>query len=67
LFYQKQIKMKAWTKSQVGQFFSVIMPEAFRLAAKGKLKADTIAVPMSYLASLWEVAVPNGQRLVVTI
>ncbi|AEV96496.1 alcohol dehydrogenase [Niastella koreensis] len=57
----------AWTKSQVGEFFSDIMPEAFQLAAKGKLKADTITVPMSNLASLWEVEVPSGQRLVVTI
>jgi NADPH:quinone reductase-like Zn-dependent oxidoreductase len=57
----------AWTKSQVGQFFSDIMPEAFRLAAKGKLKADTVTIPMSNIASLWDVAVPNGQRLVVTL
>jgi NADPH:quinone reductase-like Zn-dependent oxidoreductase len=57
----------AWTRSQVGQFFSDIMPEAFRLAATGKLKAYTITVPMSNLASLWDIDVPNGQRLVVTI
>ncbi|OQP56015.1 alcohol dehydrogenase [Niastella yeongjuensis] len=57
----------AWTKSQVGQFFSDIMPEAFKLAAKGKLKADTVTVPISNLATLWDVEVPNGQRLVVTL
>jgi len=57
----------AWTKSQVGQFFSDIMPEAFKLAAKGKLQAGTITVPMSDLAGIWDIVVPNGQRLVVTI
>ena len=57
----------AWTKSQVREFFSDIMPEAYKLAAKGKLKADTITVPMSDPARLWEMEVSNGQRLVVTI
>lgn len=56
----------AWTRSQVGQFFSDIMPEAFRLAEKGKLQADTVAIPVNKIAGIWDVAVPNGQRLVVT-
>lgn len=57
----------AWSKRQVGQLFSEILPEMFHLAATGKLKVETITVKLENIAELWELAVPNGQRLVVTI
>jgi len=57
----------AWTKPQVQQFFKEILPNAFQLAAAGKLLVNTISVQMENIATLWDLEVPNGQRLVVTI
>jgi NADPH:quinone reductase-like Zn-dependent oxidoreductase len=57
----------AWSKKQVGQLFTEILPEMFQLAAEGKLKVETINVKMEDIAELWNLDVPDGQRLVVTI
>ncbi|AYL94020.1 quinone oxidoreductase family protein [Mucilaginibacter celer] len=57
----------AWSKQQVAELFRVILPEMFHLAADGKLKIETIAVKLENIADLWELDVPGGKRLVVTI
>jgi len=57
----------AWSKEQVGSLFGEILPEMYRLAAEGKLKAATIKVTLENIAALWELDIPGGQRLVVTI
>jgi NADPH:quinone reductase-like Zn-dependent oxidoreductase len=57
----------AWTRQQVGQLFTEILPEMFQLAAQGKLKIETLVVKPEDIATLWNLAVPDGQRLVVTI
>ena len=57
----------AWTKPQVGLLFSEILPEMYQLAAEGKLSAGTIGVKLEDIAEIWDLDVPDGQRLVVTI
>lgn len=57
----------SWSKQQVGQLFSEILPEMFRLAAEGKLKVETIEVKLADIATLWDLDVPDGKRLVVSI
>jgi NADPH:quinone reductase-like Zn-dependent oxidoreductase len=57
----------AWSKQEVGQLFTEILPEMFQLAAKGKLVVKTIAVKLEDIAKLWDLDVSDGQRLVVTI
>ncbi|SEV91630.1 NADPH:quinone reductase [Chitinophaga sp. YR573] len=57
----------AWSKQQVGLLFKEILPEMFALAAEGKLKVETINVKMEDIAELWNLDVPDGRRLVVTI
>lgn len=57
----------AWSKQQVGLLFKEILPEMFALAAEGKLTVKTINVKMEGIAELWNLDVPDGQRLVVTI
>lgn len=57
----------AWSKPQVGQLFSQILPEMFALAAAGKLKVDTITVKLENIAELWDLEVDGGKRLVVVI
>jgi hypothetical protein len=39
----------------------------FQLAADGKLKVETIEVKLEDIAGLWNLDVPDGQRLVVMI
>ena len=57
----------AWSKKQLGILITEILPEMFQLAAKGKLKVETINVKMEDIAELWNLNVPGGKRLVVTI
>ncbi|OKS89639.1 quinone oxidoreductase family protein [Mucilaginibacter polytrichastri] len=57
----------AWTKDQVRSLFTDILPEMFELAADGKLVVETIKVKLESIADLWDLEVPDGQRLVVTI
>lgn len=57
----------SWSKDQVRKLFSEILPEMFQLAADGKLKVETIEVKLEDIAELWNLVVPDGQRLVVTI
>lgn len=55
------------TKPEVQQLLKKILPEMFKLAAAGKLKVETVSVDLKDIASLWDLDVPGGQRLVVTI
>lgn len=57
----------AWTKLQVKQLFSDILPEMFELAAKGKLKVKNTTVKLENIAELWNMDVNDGQRLVVLV
>lgn len=57
----------SWTRKQVQQLFTDILPHAFQLAVAGKLKIETISVDLKDIATLWDLTVPSGQRLVVTI
>ena len=57
----------AWSMPQVGKLFSEILPEMYQLAASGKLKVETIRVKMEDIAELWDLDVPDGKRLVVTV
>ncbi|MDP9077858.1 MAG: zinc-binding alcohol dehydrogenase family protein [Bacteroidota bacterium] len=57
----------SWPKEQVHKLFSEILPEMFQLAADGKLKVETTEVKLEDIAELWDLDVPDGRRLVVTI
>jgi len=57
----------SWSKEEVSKLFTEILPEMFQLAADGKLKVETIEVKLQDIADLWNLDVPDGQRLVVTI
>jgi hypothetical protein len=39
----------------------------FQLAAAGKLKVETVEVKLKDIADIWNLEVPDGQRLMVTI
>lgn len=57
----------SWTKVQIGLLFSDILPEAFKLAAAGKLTIAVHAVPLSDVASLWDMELNKGKRPVIMV
>lgn len=57
----------AWNKKQVGAFFREIMPEMYQLAAEGKLSVKVATIPVSDIAAVWDMEVPDGGRIVVTM
>jgi NADPH:quinone reductase-like Zn-dependent oxidoreductase len=57
----------SWTKNDVQKLFSEILPEMLQLTADGKLKAETAKVNLKDIERLWEIDVPNGQRLVIVM
>jgi NADPH:quinone reductase-like Zn-dependent oxidoreductase len=57
----------AWSRAQVGQLFSEILPEMFSLAAAGRLKVQTSTTKLADIAAIWDLYIPDGRRLVVTI
>lgn len=57
----------SWTKNEMQQLLTEIIPEAFRLAADNRLKAETVTVPLQDIETLWDTKIPGGKRCVVTI
>jgi len=57
----------AWSKQQVKQLFSEIITEMFAFAASGKLKVETFCMPLQDINRLWDIEVPKGKRLVITL
>ncbi len=57
----------AWTKSQVKELLTAILPEMFMLAAEGKLTVKTVEMDINRIAELWDADATDGQRIVVTI
>lgn len=57
----------SWTKAEVTELFSDILPQMFRLAAEGVLPVPVHTVGIEAAAALWNQEVKNGGRLVVTL
>jgi len=57
----------AWSRSEVGILFREILPEMFGLAVCGGLRLKVATLKLEDIASVWDVDVPGGERLVVTI
>lgn len=57
----------SWTKAEMQELFTHIIPEMLQLAANNSLKADTESVALSNIEDLWQMEVPNGKRLVITM
>lgn len=57
----------SWTKEQVQLLIREILPETFQLAADKKLQVDTLSMKLEDIGKVWDMEVPDGKRLVVTI
>ncbi len=57
----------SWTKDEMKQLFSEILPAMFQLAADNKLKVEIEKVSLIDIEKLWEMEVADGKRLVITM
>ena len=57
----------SWTRAEVQEMLQQMLPEAFQLAAEGRLRVDTTTVPLANIEHLWDQPISSGQRLVVTM
>lgn len=57
----------SWSREQISELFSSILPAMFALAAEGRLVVETVQVPITNISNLWHLDVTDGKRLVVTI
>lgn len=57
----------SWTKDEMKELFSEILPEMFRLAAEHKLKVETENVSLANIEKLWSMEMTDGKRLVITM
>ncbi|OXE95616.1 NADPH:quinone reductase-like Zn-dependent oxidoreductase [Flavobacterium araucananum] len=57
----------SWTKEQVKLLFLEILPEMFLLAAQNKLQVNIQTTSLVDIEKAWNIEVPDGKRLVVTV
>jgi NADPH:quinone reductase-like Zn-dependent oxidoreductase len=57
----------SWTKEQVRLLFLEILPEMFLLAAQNKLQVNIQTTSLVDIEKAWNIEVPDGKRLVVTV
>jgi NADPH:quinone reductase-like Zn-dependent oxidoreductase len=57
----------SWTREEMKLLITDIVPEAFRLAAAGKLKVDTMLIALEDVEQIWDADLTSGKRLVIVI
>ncbi|CAL1521553.1 zinc-binding alcohol dehydrogenase family protein [Chitinophaga sp. MM2321] len=57
----------SWTRAELGELLHSIVPEMFKLAASGQLKVDIKIIRLEDIEKLWDMEMPDGVRLVVTL
>lgn len=55
----------SWTDEEVIHFFKELLPEAFDLAVKGRLRLDTVSYNWQEIGEVWDKPLSSGQRLVI--
>jgi D-arabinose 1-dehydrogenase-like Zn-dependent alcohol dehydrogenase len=56
-----------WSPEELKLLITEILPEMFQLAADGKLKIETVNIPLKNIEKAWEMGIDGGKRLVVLI
>lgn len=59
--------MGSWTRGEIKELLHDILPTAFKLAAQNKLVVDTISIDLKDIEKLYDMDVPDGKRLVITM
>lgn len=56
-----------WTRKEIELMITEMLPEAFQLAADGKLKIETVNMPLKDIEAAWERNIDGGKRLVIVV
>ncbi|MEP6929263.1 MAG: zinc-binding alcohol dehydrogenase family protein [Flavobacterium sp.] len=57
----------SWTKQEMIQLVKEILPEMFELAVSQKLIIETVSINIKDIEKVWDMNIPDGKRLVITI
>ncbi|PZF74042.1 quinone oxidoreductase family protein [Taibaiella soli] len=57
----------SWSRDEVKVLITDILPDMFQLAADGKLKIETVLVPLTEVEQIWDANIDGGKRLVILI
>ena len=57
----------SWTKDEMKMLVTDILPEMFELAASKKLVIETVSIDIKDIEKAWDMNIPDGKRLVITI
>jgi NADPH:quinone reductase-like Zn-dependent oxidoreductase len=57
----------SWTKNEMKKLFRSIVPKMLKRAANNQLKVDIVSVSLKDIERLWDMEIPDGKRLVITI
>jgi len=57
----------SWTREQMKELFTKIVPEIFNLAAEKKITVETENIDIENIASLWNIKTSAGKRQVIAI
>ena len=57
----------SWTKDEMKILIIEILPAMFELAASKKLVIETVSIAIKDIEKAWDMDIPNGKRLVITI
>lgn len=57
----------SWTKAEMMKLITEILPEMFALAVSKKLVIETVAVAIKDIEKAWDMTIPDGKRLIITI
>jgi NADPH:quinone reductase-like Zn-dependent oxidoreductase len=55
------------SKEDLNRFYTEVLPEIFDLAKHGKLKLNTLVLPLSEIEKAWNLELNGGVRLVISI
>ncbi|MBL7734212.1 MAG: zinc-binding alcohol dehydrogenase family protein [Chitinophagaceae bacterium] len=57
----------SWSRAEVKQLITEILPEMLQLTAEGKLKIETVNIPLRDIEKVWDMNIEGGKRLVALI
>jgi NADPH:quinone reductase-like Zn-dependent oxidoreductase len=57
----------SWTREEMIKLINEILPEMFELAVSKKLIIETVSIDIKDIEKAWDMNIPDGKRLVITI
>jgi NADPH:quinone reductase-like Zn-dependent oxidoreductase len=57
----------SWSREQVHQLLTQVLPEALQWAVDGRLHIETVTIALADIEQVWDLEVPGGKRLVALV